>query len=129
MAHLGQVETVAEPSSRVERRLDGIEAEMREVRGFLERLVRVEERRATDARELNELRAMVRHQAEEMRALMVNTAQLRRDVDGALETLTTLSTSAQHSAWVVGGMERLWWIGVTAVVGLASAFFGARLKG
>lgn len=130
MAHLQQVETgVAELSARVENRLLGIEDELRTVRGFLERLVRVEERREADARELRELRDANASGRAQLSSMAATVVQLRADLDEAQATLDRLAPMAARTGWVIGGVERLGWIVVTAFVGLVAAALGSRFGG
>lgn len=115
----------------VERRLDGIEKEIREMRGFLERLVRVEERREADAREISDLRKQVMQQALDAATLRMSAVTLRTDLDALRITaaelrddLDAVRDSSRRSAWSLGGIERLFWLLATAVAGLAAGWFG-----
>ena len=117
------------PLNTVMARLSGIEEEMRAVRGFLERLVRVEERREADAREIGELRAQVMQQAMELAARRVTLVTLRTDLDGALSRLDGVQKTSSRSAWAISGIERLFWILATAVAGVLAAAVGARIGG
>lgn len=130
MAHLQQVETdVEQLSARVDRRLSGIEDELRTVRGFLERLVRVEERREADARELRELRAVTANSSAQLSGMAATVAQMRAELDEVQDTLASLAPAAARTGWVVGGVERLVWIVVTALSGLVAGVLGSRLGG
>ncbi|MDD3652558.1 hypothetical protein [Immundisolibacter sp.] len=130
MAHLQQVETdVEQLSARVDHRLSGIEDELRTVRGFLERLVRVEERREADARELRELRSVTASSSVQLSGMAATVAQMRAELDEVQDTLASLAPAAARTGWVVGGVERLVWIVVTALSGLVAGVLGSRLGG
>lgn len=130
MAHLQQVETGMEQlSARVEHRLSGIEDELRTVRGFLERLVRVEERREADARELRELRDASASSRAQLSGVAATVGQMRADLDEVQDKLASLAPAAARTGWVVGGVERLGWIVLTSLAGLAAAVLGSRFGG
>lgn len=83
-------------SSAVHQRLTSIEHSIAEIRGLLERMVRVEER-----------------------VLAANQHMAR--IDGRLDEfdqrLGNAEKSGARAGWVVGGVERLFWLAVTAAVG------------
>lgn len=113
-------------SARVEHRLSGIEDELRTVRGFLERLVRVEERREADARELRELRDASASSRAQLSGLAATVVQMRADLDEVKDTLASLAPVAARTGWVIGGVERLGWIVVTALSSLVAGVLGSR---
>lgn len=79
------------------RRLDGIESELRELRGLMAQLVRVEERSNADRAEVGRLAVEVASQREALGVLRENTSR---------------------SGYTVGLIERLFWVVVAAGIGL-----------
>lgn len=79
-----------------------IEHSITDIRGFLERLVRVEERSLTGAQNMGRIEVH----------LAAMDARLSR-----------AESSASHSGWIVGGLERLGWLIAAAV----SGWLGNRL--
>ena len=79
-----------------------IEQSITDIRSFLERLVRVEERSLTVAQNMGRIEA---HLA---------TLDVR---------LGKAEASASHSGWIVGGVERLGWLIAAAI----SGWLGNRL--
>lgn len=107
MAHLMLTEEVAKvPMAHdgvlpmMVRRLDGIESELRELRGLMAQLVRVEERSNADRAEVSRL-------AGEVSTLRGVVERVR---DGSSRT-----------GWTVGAIERVFWLVVAAAV---AVFFG-----
>ena len=98
------IDRVSEPPgyAAVNQRLSAIEHNLSEIRGFLERMVRVEER---------------------ILAGTQNMARLEAHLAALDVRLVKVEVSASHSGRFVGGLERLVWITV-AIVG---AWLGQRM--
>ena len=113
MAHLS---TQAAQGGAVEARLTGIEAELRLMRDVLERMARVEERTLHYERLYSDLK----DDAEAARQAM------QGDIGALRLRLEAVTTASARSSWAVGGIERLGWIVITALVALAATLTGKK---
>lgn len=86
------------------RRLDGIESELRELRGLMAQLVRVEERSNADRAEVGRLHGELR--------------SVREEFAGLREELGKLRDSTRPAVTTIGYLERLFWLAVAAGIGL-----------
>lgn len=122
-----QFETnTGEVSARVLGRLEGIEDELRVVRGFLERLVRVEERREADARALRELQETTARHEVQLTGVLNEVSQLRGDLDEVSKKLNSMTPLITRTGFFLGWVERSFWVLVTAGAGLVAAILGGR---
>ncbi len=85
----------------ISRRLSAIESSISDIRGLLERMVRVEERVIAGNQNLQRIEA--------------NIAALGRRVE-------VVESSASRSGWIVGGIERLIWLFIAA----AATWIGSK---
>jgi uncharacterized protein HemX len=86
----------------LEKRLDGIESELRELRGLMTQLVRVEERGIADRAEMARLSAEL--------------VTLRGALDKMRGTVDSVQAKSARTSWAMSNIERLFWLAVAGAI-------------
>jgi len=83
-------------------RLDGIETELRQMRGLMSDLVRVEERGIADRAE--------------MARLSGELTTLRQELNKVRGALDLVQAKSARTSWAMSNIERLFWLAVAGVI-------------